>query len=257
MTRRFRRSRAAAGLTLCLLAALALHVSPSRLDGRDRQAAASRLPESAGAGSVTVGARSLLDAILSRTLPTYPPQALAAKSQGVVVATLSIGQTGNVERVEILQAPSPVIGDAVKSALATWRFREAKLDGRPIRVEGKLVFYFDINGTKGQVTLAEPATVGGGGDLTMTEISGADLSRLSATERIAILDVRDRLAFAAHHRPNTINIPIDELIARAGREIDRTRRLVLDCSSQPAGLCRAAVRILGDLGLGPISVVRQ
>jgi TonB family protein len=86
-------------------------------------------------------------------MPTYPPESKKNNAQGVVVAELSIDETGTVKKVEILESPDDAIGKAVTNATKQWKFEPAIDDstGKAIRLAGKLTFYFVIEGTAAYV----------------------------------------------------------------------------------------------------------
>jgi len=64
--------------------------------------------------------------------------------------------------------------------------------------------------------------------LRFKAVKGA-LPRLAA-DGAQFVDVRTPAEFAAGSRPGTINIPLDELSARAGK-LDKTKPVVLCCAS--------------------------
>jgi TonB family protein len=75
--------------------------------------------------------------------PKCPQDAVHNRLTGVAVAQVFLTIDGNVDRVEILEAPSPSAGEAVSEAVVGWRFRPpAPVAGRPLRRSGKLTFYF-------------------------------------------------------------------------------------------------------------------
>jgi rhodanese-related sulfurtransferase len=75
------------------------------------------------------------------------------------------------------------------------------------------------------------------------------LPRLAAAGAI-FMDVRTRAEFAAGSRPGTINIPLDELQARAG-ELDKTKPIVLCCAS--GARSAVATGMLKKLGFVSVS----
>jgi len=88
---------------------------------------------------------------VNKVLPTYPGDALKGKFQGVAIAELSIDIEGAVSGVKILESPHDSIGESVKKSVLQWKFKPMKKDNRPLRVVGKLTFYFSIIGGKGVV----------------------------------------------------------------------------------------------------------
>ncbi len=82
--------------------------------------------------------------------PSYPLDALRSGTSGVVVAAISLTANGtNVSRVEIVEAPSPLLGAAVDKAIRSWHF--AAWEDNSTKVSAKLTFYFVIKGRRGSV----------------------------------------------------------------------------------------------------------
>jgi len=84
-------------------------------------------------------------------LPSFPPEALRRRAQGVAVAELEVNEEGYVAHSRVLQAPDPAIRAAVEEAIKQWTFRPTTVRKTPVRVVGKLTFYFVIEGGKGRV----------------------------------------------------------------------------------------------------------
>ncbi|HET6862102.1 MAG TPA: energy transducer TonB [Pyrinomonadaceae bacterium] len=86
-------------------------------------------------------------------MPVFPTESKNRKSQGVAVAEVQIDELGNVSKVEVLEAPDPPIAKALIVAIKQWKFEPGKddSDGKPIRMQGKLTFYFVIEGQTAQV----------------------------------------------------------------------------------------------------------
>ena len=83
--------------------------------------------------------------------PAFPDVSLKKEVTGVVVAGIEIDEKGDVESVTILQSPSKEIGSAVKKALERWRFSPTTIKRKPVRVTGKLTFYYEIENGVGLV----------------------------------------------------------------------------------------------------------
>ncbi|MYB32185.1 MAG: M56 family metallopeptidase [Acidobacteria bacterium] len=63
--------------------------------------------------------------------PVYPPEALAAGAEGVVVVEAAISSTGEVTDVEVVRSV-PLLDEAAVAAVAEWRYTPALLDGEPV-----------------------------------------------------------------------------------------------------------------------------
>jgi len=75
-------------------------------------------------------------------LPEYPLDAIKKHQTGVAVALVYTDDKLNVSRVDILQAPSPVIANAVRDAVSKWKFRAMSSATARQKLIGKLTFYF-------------------------------------------------------------------------------------------------------------------
>ena len=86
-------------------------------------------------------------------MPQYPDASQRAGAQGVAVAQLDINEEGTVSKVELLEAPDEATGNAVVMAVKLWTFERPIEDttGKPIRLSGKLTFYFVIENGRGIV----------------------------------------------------------------------------------------------------------
>jgi TonB family protein len=216
--------------------------------------------------TATLSDHNLRQLATSKPMPDYPKASIAAKATGVAVTSIQVDLEGKVQAAEVLQAPDDAIREAVLSAIRRWTF--GPLVSAPgatdrKRVQGKLVFYFWIKagvpsvldadqaagstlpGPTGGMTAVMPNVVGGA---SVKEISEAELQQLMTTKSV-VVDVRDRRAFTAGHRAGSINIPIDELPARAGAELSGAPHVVIDCSENTPTDCRMAAAIIQHQGI--------
>jgi protein TonB len=83
-----------------------------------------------------VGSGELVKApeVVSRVEPGYPDVDRRAGVQGEVEIEVVIDETGKVAETRVLRAPSRTLGEAVREAVAQWRFTPSVQDGRPVRV---------------------------------------------------------------------------------------------------------------------------
>lgn len=88
-------------------------------------------------------------------MPAFPEESKRNKTAGVAVAFLHIDDKSHVEKVEILEAPDSFIDsfikDAVINAVKQWAFKPTHFRGEPIKVQGKLTFYYVINNKEARV----------------------------------------------------------------------------------------------------------
>jgi protein TonB len=72
--------------------------------------------------------------LVRKVKPDYPALARAARLPGFVLLQAVVGEDGCVEDVKVLQASSPLFGDAAVEAVRQWKYRPALQSGRPVRV---------------------------------------------------------------------------------------------------------------------------
>jgi rhodanese-related sulfurtransferase len=85
----------------------------------------------------------------------------------------------------------------------------------------------------------------------------ADEALAKARAGTAILvDVRERAQFSAGHAGGALNIPVDELEARAANELDSGREVFLYCDTARETLSRFAYETLGSFDATKVSVVK-
>jgi len=71
-----------------------------------------------------------------------------------------------------------------------------------------------------------------------------------AAQGAVFVDVRTPAEFAAGNKPGSLNIPLDELAARAA-ELDKSRPVILSCAS--GARSGAAVGVLKNLGFRDVT----
>ena len=63
--------------------------------------------------------------------PVYPPEAVAAGAEGVVVLEATISPTGEVTDVEVVHSV-PLLDEAAVAAVSEWRYTPVLRDGEPV-----------------------------------------------------------------------------------------------------------------------------
>ncbi|HKY04492.1 MAG TPA: energy transducer TonB [Blastocatellia bacterium] len=86
-----------------------------------------------------------------QVLPQYPEVSKKSGAKGVTVSMLDIDEEGNVAGVDVLEAPDSPIRAAVADAVKLWKFKPATVNGKPVRLRGKLTFYYVIEGGNARV----------------------------------------------------------------------------------------------------------
>jgi protein TonB len=75
--------------------------------------------------------------------PVYPDIARRAGIQGIVIIETIIDADGNVTNLSVLKG-EPLLNQAAVDAVATWKFRPATLQGRPVKVRYTLTVDFRL-----------------------------------------------------------------------------------------------------------------
>jgi protein TonB len=65
--------------------------------------------------------------------PIYPPEARAARIQGVVLLQATIDKQGTVVGLQVLSG-HPLLNQAALDAVQQWRYKPVLLNGQPIEV---------------------------------------------------------------------------------------------------------------------------
>jgi hypothetical protein len=97
---------------------------------------------------VRVGEDGMRKSAEKTVMPVYPKEAIKSAQQGIAVIEAQYNGKGEIVDTAVLEAPSPIIGQAVIDAVKQWKFKSSSLDGKPVSVRGKLTFYFVIDKDK-------------------------------------------------------------------------------------------------------------
>jgi TonB family protein len=83
----------------------------------------------------------LVNNVISKVSPVYPPEAKKARIQGTVVLNVVIGKSGAVENLKVESGPQELQQSAL-DAVRQWKYKPFLLNGDPIEVESTIkVFY--------------------------------------------------------------------------------------------------------------------
>jgi periplasmic protein TonB len=75
--------------------------------------------------------------------PIYPPIALAARKEGLVILEALISEDGIVREVRVLR-PEPLFGQAAITAVRQWRFSPTLLNGEPVPIVMTVTVWFSL-----------------------------------------------------------------------------------------------------------------
>jgi len=96
-------------------------------------------------GKIRVGGGVMQAKLISQARPVYPPEAKAARIQGVVRLSAVIGKDGTVQNLEVISG-HPLLVPAALEAVQQWRYETTLLNGEPVEVMTQI----DINFTLSQ-----------------------------------------------------------------------------------------------------------
>ncbi len=143
----------------------------------------------------------------------------------------------------ILTALLVAIGLLANHSWTTWKENAAKGAATNSSQEGKRSYYSRISEGEEQI------------------VDGAQVKKLleSSRERITILDIRDRASFKQEHPQSAVNIPSDELEARAEDELSKSSLIIVtNCACDGTDLESLIRRsTLVDLGFNKVLVLKN
>jgi periplasmic protein TonB len=93
---------------------------------------------------VRVGGAITAPALLSRVAPEFPPIAVSAKVEGVVILEAIVDREGRVEKVKVLRS-IVLLDEAAKAAVRQWRYSPLLLNGKPERFVVTVTVSFSLN----------------------------------------------------------------------------------------------------------------
>lgn len=73
----------------------------------------------------------------------YPPAALQAKVQGLVILTVQISPSGNVDNISLMSG-HPMLAPAAIEAVKQWKYKPYLLNGQPVEVETTVRLLFTL-----------------------------------------------------------------------------------------------------------------
>ncbi len=109
-----------------------------------RRAAFQRLrSEPPKPGLVRIGSAVAEASLISKVDPIYPAAALAARIQGSVEFTVTVGTDGKVETLQLVRG-HPLLVQAAKAAVLKWVYHAATQDGKAVTFETQVVVPFRL-----------------------------------------------------------------------------------------------------------------
>jgi protein TonB len=100
-------------------------------------------PPPAPRAPVRTGGALQPPALITRVPPVYPPIAVSAKIEGVVILEATVGRDGRVEEVRVLRSV-PLLDNAAKDAVLQWEYAPLLLNGKAERFILTVTLSFDL-----------------------------------------------------------------------------------------------------------------
>ena len=79
---------------------------------------------------VRVGGQIQAPALLHRVEPEYPPLAVKAHLQGLVILEATVDENGRVQSVKVLRSDAPLLDGAAIDAVKQWQYSPLTLNGK-------------------------------------------------------------------------------------------------------------------------------
>jgi protein TonB len=95
-------------------------------------------------GPVHVPSTIVAGMLLHKTLPVYPPIAVASRTEGVVILQATISASGTIKDLRVVSGPA-MLQQAALDAVSNWRYRPYLLNGAPVEVETTVNVIFTMN----------------------------------------------------------------------------------------------------------------
>jgi protein TonB len=92
--------------------------------------------------AIRVGGNVQQTNLITKITPVYPPEAKAARVQGLVRFNATIGPDGHVQNLNVVSGPPLLVNSAV-DAVRQWVYKPTLLNGQPVTV----VTVVDVNYT--------------------------------------------------------------------------------------------------------------
>jgi TonB family protein len=113
--------------------ALRLSLDPGAFSGGDSSSPAPR----------SIPPATLVENLIHKVPPTYPPDAKKAHIQGTVVLEAIIGKTGDVESLKAVSGP-PELQQSSLDAVRQWKYKPFLLNGDPIEVKSTIKVIYTL-----------------------------------------------------------------------------------------------------------------
>ena len=94
-------------------------------------------------GPIRISAPIVEGLLIRKTIPTYPPIAIATHTQGTVTLQATISRSGTIENLRVASGPA-MLQRAALEAVKSWVYRPYLLNGDPVEVETTVNVVFTL-----------------------------------------------------------------------------------------------------------------
>jgi protein TonB len=101
-------------------------------------------PPPADRPPIRIGGKVEAPALLHRVNPVYPPIAVSARLQGIVILEALVDRDGTVADVKVLRSAGAVLDTQAQIALKKWRYSPLVLNGKPVRFVLTVILSFSV-----------------------------------------------------------------------------------------------------------------
>jgi len=101
-------------------------------------------PPPADASPVRIGGKIHSPTLLHRVEPFYPPAAVSARLQGLVILEALVDRDGAVADVKVVRTGGSVLDREALIAVRQWRYAPLMLNGRPLRFVVTVMLSFSV-----------------------------------------------------------------------------------------------------------------
>jgi protein TonB len=82
---------------------------------------------------VRIGGKVQPPRLIDRVEPSYPPMAVSAHLQGIVILEAIVNEEGRVTEVKVLRSVNPLLDKEALNAVRQWRYAPVILNGTPVK----------------------------------------------------------------------------------------------------------------------------
>jgi TonB family protein len=117
--------------------AVALRIGVDQKSSADNATMSKRIPAEVPAGK-------MVQNLITKIPPVYPPAAKKAHVQGKVILQAVIGKQGHVENLKVVSGPNELQQSAM-DAVRQWAYKPYLVNGQPVEVTTKITVIYTLS----------------------------------------------------------------------------------------------------------------